>query len=303
KSVLKNFYIRRTLRIFPIYYLVIIVLLIFQDHSGTDIGTSYPYFLTYTSNFYYFGRGSWNGIGIVSHLWSLAVEEQFYLLWPSLMLFVNKKYLIHVIYSFIAIGVISQVLLINNDMGNILTMTCFDAFGMGALLAWYLVFNPQMIPTFYKRLRIAAVIAAVLFVAGFMQKRWEVMPLLRTVISVLTLYTITYIIYKRTSGKLAFSFIWNNRILIFIGKISYGIYLYHNLIPYTTAKILERVFHTNAVDMLPHKLGYLAMLGINSIILLAVSWFSWIIIEKPVLAFKKYFEYDSKEKARSLTVV
>src|ERR1700754_2151344 len=84
-TVLKNFYIRRILRIFPIYYLVVFVLYIFSESSGTEIRSALPYYLTYTSNFHFFYIDKWDGI--LSHLWSLAVEEQFYLLWPSIMLF------------------------------------------------------------------------------------------------------------------------------------------------------------------------------------------------------------------------
>jgi peptidoglycan/LPS O-acetylase OafA/YrhL len=290
-GVLKNFYIRRTLRIFPIYYLVIIVLLLFKEISGTQIGTSYPYFLTYTSNFHFFNTGKFDGI--LSHLWSLAVEEQFYLIWPALMLFVNSRYLLYVIYSFIIIGIVSQLLLLNSEMGSVLTFTCFDAFGIGALLAWQLVYSPEKLTAFYKLVQKAAIIALPLFVAGLVQNKWPAMPLLRTLVSVLTVYVITYIMYKKREGKtLAFNFIWSNKILIFIGKISYGIYLYHNLIPHFTQNALQQYFHVTPENMLPHKMGYLVMLGVNAVILLSMAWLSWILIEKPVLRLKKRFEYN-----------
>lgn len=290
-NVLRNFYIRRTLRIFPIYYLVIIILLFFSKSSGTQLASSYPYFLTYTSNFYFFNLEGFDGI--LSHLWSLAVEEQFYLLWPTIVLFIHSRYLLHIIYVFIGLGIISQLFFFGNDMGTILTFTCFDAFGLGALLAWQLVYSTVKMDIFYKWTQRAAIIALPLFVAGLLQNKWPAMPLLRTLVSVLTLFTITYIIFKKNEGqRLWFNFIWSNKVLIFIGKISYGIYLYHNLIPHYSLRALRTFLNVTPESMLPYKLGYIVMLGVNGLILIILAWLSWILIEKPILRLKKHFEYN-----------
>jgi peptidoglycan/LPS O-acetylase OafA/YrhL len=128
KSVLiKNFYVRRALRIFPIYYLTIFTLLFFSKSTGTDIASSFVYFATYTSNFYFFNIKDWDGM--ISHLWSLAVEEQFYLIWPGIIFYTKKKYFIYVISGVILIGILSQYLLQNVEMSTLLTFTCFHAFG------------------------------------------------------------------------------------------------------------------------------------------------------------------------------
>jgi peptidoglycan/LPS O-acetylase OafA/YrhL len=293
--ILKNFYIRRTLRIFPIYYIVVILLLIFSESTDSSIGTSYPYFFTYTSNFYFFNTGKWDGV--LSHLWSLAVEEQFYLLWPSLMLFVGRKYLPYIIYCFIATGLISQFILRNNELGNVFTTTCFDAFGAGALLAWYLVFAPQKIAGLYKVIKVIAIVAFIVFVDGLIQSKGADIPMQRALISAMVMFIITHIIYKGPQGKLRLSFIWHNRTLIFLGKISYGIYLYHNIVPHYTAKVVEGYFGFSIKDGLPYKMGYFLMLGVNSIILLALAWGSWILIEKPILSLKKYFNYMDTRKS------
>lgn len=291
--IIKNFYIRRTLRIFPIYYLVVFLLLIFSSYTGTDIKTSYPYYLTYTSNFYIHDNGEWPGI--LSHLWSLAVEEQFYLIWPALMLFVNKRYLLHVIYIFIGVGVLSQFLFITDPMGPIITTACFHAFGAGALLAWHLVYNKEGLPKLYKATKVLAAIAFVFFVAVVVKPEWNIIKVFRVISTAFGLFIITYLIYTLPTGKLKFGFIWNNRVLIFLGKISYGLYLYHNIIPYFTNKVMEKM-GISLHNLLPYKLGSLLTIGINLSILMVVSWFSWILIEKPVLGLKKYFEYSGHEK-------
>jgi peptidoglycan/LPS O-acetylase OafA/YrhL len=289
-SILVSFYIRRTLRIFPIYYLVILLLYLFSDSTDSDLLTSYPYFLTYTSNIYFFCIGKFDGI--LSHFWSLAVEEQFYLLWPVLILFARSKYVLSLIYLFIIIGIISQFLLRDYTLSSILTITCFDSFGMGALLAWHLVYADSSLKYFYMWTKRFVIISLILLVFSFWSCSWIQVPLFRTLISILTLFILTHILHYSLNGKpLPIKFIWYNKYLIFIGKISYGMYLYHNLIPHFTQKALNNLLHVTSENMLPYKLGYVVMLIFNFILLLVLSWLSWKLIEKPFLRLKNYFDY------------
>jgi peptidoglycan/LPS O-acetylase OafA/YrhL len=89
-KVLKTFYFRRTLRIFPIYYLTLIFLYLFS-FKGLDGKTIW--YALYASNIYTFIHQKWDGI--IGPLWSLAVEEQFYLVWPFLILLVPAKRLMY----------------------------------------------------------------------------------------------------------------------------------------------------------------------------------------------------------------
>jgi peptidoglycan/LPS O-acetylase OafA/YrhL len=97
---LKNFYIRRTLRIFPAYYAVIAlytVVVVLMDHTpaGSKFLSNLPYFATYTSNWFVV-KYDWfrHHERIVFYFaWSLATEEQFYLFWPSIVRFARVRYL------------------------------------------------------------------------------------------------------------------------------------------------------------------------------------------------------------------
>ena len=83
---LLKFYFRRTLRIFPPYYTLIFTLLLLRLLGAITLSNHDLFLtLTYTSN--YFARESW----YVGHTWSLAVEEQFYLLWPAALLWLGKQ--------------------------------------------------------------------------------------------------------------------------------------------------------------------------------------------------------------------
>ena len=83
---IRAFYIRRALRIFPLYYTVIIlyVISVYALERNTPVGRQFfdnlPYFLTYTANWFV----GLDGRVIFYFAWSLSTEEQFYLVWPTL---------------------------------------------------------------------------------------------------------------------------------------------------------------------------------------------------------------------------
>ena len=288
KAVLKNFYMRRTLRIFPIYYLTVFLLLIFHEYMGTNIRSVYLYYITYTSNFYLFKIHAWNGM--ITHLWSLAVEEQFYLIWPLLILFLKKKHFLPLIFIFIFIGVVSQCLLAQIKLSSVLTFTCFDAFGLGALLAWYQTYRKEKLERLYAVLKILACIAAVLFVVSIFKKGLFLPQ--RTIISIMALWLISFITLKQHSSLLIKNPILNNAFLIFIGKISYGVYLYHNFIP----KLNSLTFNKYINPLFPNLLSVQYRSQVfwieNIILLVLVSWISYFIIERKFLSLKKYFNYQ-----------
>jgi peptidoglycan/LPS O-acetylase OafA/YrhL len=282
--VFKNFFFRRALRIFPIYYLLIFVLWCINGYAGTNIEAHIGYFLSYTSNFYFYRLQSWDGV--LSHTWSLAIEEQFYLVWPWLILFINRKYLVWLIGCCIAIGVIG-LYAVRSEFGEVLPHTCLGAFGMGALLSWVVVFRPAVLPAVYKVLAALSVVAAVILVMQVIMARWDIVPV-RTLVSVLTGWLIALILYKRGNIAGPLSMVLTNRGLIFLGKISYGIYLFHPIIPHYTKDILERMNRHIPV------LGSHLLFFEQCTLAVLTAWLSWRLIEQPILGLKKYFVLSRK---------
>ncbi|MCG2613980.1 acyltransferase [Terrimonas sp. NA20] len=288
-SIFKNFYIRRSLRIFPIYYMVVILLALLAFTGMPGLNFNAAYFFTYTTNFYFFNIKTLEGLG--GHLWSLAVEEQFYLIWPAALLFIRGRYSVVIIIAFTMIGVISDIALRNVDYGFLITLTCFHLFGAGAFLAWLKVNNVKAIKKLYTVLKVAAPLALMYYVSIWM----SLLPLfgvtLRILDGIMALFVLTHLIYRDDQGRTpAMGFIWNNRYLIEMGKISYGIYLYH---PFVKV-LLYKVFSLLNIELsayMPYYIADFLFLLICFAALLAVSRLSWIIIEKPLLNLKKYFTY------------
>ncbi|MCC9135754.1 acyltransferase family protein [Pontibacter silvestris] len=284
-TVFKNFFFRRALRILPIYFLMVFMLYLFGSNVDPKTDSELIYLSTFTINFHFYNLKYFGDL--TAQCWSLAVEEQFYLLWPWVILYINKKYLLHAILAFILIGTTSQFFINDFEYGYLPTYTCFDAFGLGALLSWVMVYRPHLLNKTYKVLHLLVILSALLL-AGRLSGAIGVPMPIRTLVSVIALWVITYLMYKSQTNEIGFSFLFNNKLLLFMGKISYGLYLYHISLPYIVwafAKYMKPYISSLADN-------YLFYVFANVSLLFLVPWLSWRFIEKPFLSLKKYFVYQ-----------
>ncbi len=238
-SYLKTFLVRRALRIFPLFMLFMLIgEVLWQLTSLPQTWPiARPWLFTYTLNF-----GHMLDLvpisDVYSHFWSLAVEEQFYLLWPVVIWFLNKNTLRAAILLMLVGAPIARWLLIETHILELrqlyfFTPTLLDSFAAGAAVA---LFDLQWI----KQIRwwvlgtatftLAAGIAANLS-EGWRFALWSFgypyhMP------SALQ-YVWGYTLLNLTSGLLILACmrdqikIFNNRYLVRVGKISYGLYIIH----------------------------------------------------------------------------
>ena len=122
-----RFGVRRVLRLFPAYYLVILVALALGVRGIVDL---WPWHLTYTSNIWTAHTGK--SMYAATHFWSLGVEEQFYLMWPIIVLFCPVNKMGWVIGSIMAIGPLFRGWW---DGPDVLLLSRLDQLGGGAMLA------------------------------------------------------------------------------------------------------------------------------------------------------------------------
>lgn len=254
--MLKNFYARRSLRIFPLYYLVIAVLII----AGV-IGREWPWYATYTANHYFFHHG-WQPL--TSHLWTLSVEEQFYIIWPVLII-LSRKWLPILFIVAAAGSIITTMMLTTGDsMVHVLTVNNIYKFALGGLMAYYLKDILTMPRHIGLSLLVVPLMAYILFPS------YDLILLPFICLCCLHIGLTGYTNFGPTN---------------YIGRISYGLYIYHNFIPYFVAKFIN-----HGPFFYPICLG----------VLLLVSVTSYHLFETQLLKLKKYFQYKKGSASRAL---
>ncbi|QRR03680.1 acyltransferase family protein [Dyadobacter sandarakinus] len=293
----KNFMIRRVLRIFPLYYLTLLILwciryIAFIPKVPTQL-YEYPlYYLLYISNFLIEKLHDWSDV--LSPFWSLAVEEQFYIIWPVIILTVAPRYLRNVIISIIVTGILSRgVLAWSGYAEGVLMPTCLDAFGLGALWAYVVFFgkNAQKFLRLSGYLTWAGLILFlyICFNEATVVKTW----LFRTSMSFICLYFVARASYEGGFSSV-FGKILNHGSLRYIGKISYGLYVYHMLVPALVLPFLIRFLNRFAhISLNPSE----AEMKIASLVLLViVASISWYAFEAPFNGLKRHFRLSTMRR-------
>lgn len=312
----KNFYVRRTLRIFPIYYLYLVVIFSFDlgafplDYTVPDspilsIRDTGVFPWVYLTNFWIFNN---NWISFNSPLWSLSVEEQFYLVWPFVVLFLRERMraLGAVLVALCALGIGARLFLFlvlgySNTTPHIevFTLTNLDFLSGGGLLAlahhlWGKKLGKYGVPmlvaglvVYYLTVQLtdsAKPLAAIYWGLG------------KFSVAFAAAGVILYSLYSNPRYTLL-----HNPVTIHLGKISYGMYLYHNILVFHYREIsgwvglnpAEGVAYNPATNMLsdlgaplvPRLLGVVVCL----VLVIGVAELSYRLIEKPFLRAKDRF--------------
>ncbi len=292
-KAIKNFMIRRSLRIFPIYYLILLLLVIFTKQFPNPVAKDWKWYFFYLQNILFFINDGWPG-GKLSHLWSLAVEEQFYLFWPWLILFVSRKWLLKSIVISFFIGIASVYclpMLRGESMAGILTPSCMQSFASGGILAYLHI---KMRSDFYQveyYFLIPALFSFTYLILG-LNGFLTLLVDSRTLVSVIIIGLISSILINPKSF-LSLKLLGNS-VLVFLGKISYGIYLIHNFIPIWINALLHKLekSHINLTFLRYNKriIDQSALFYVISFsVLLFVATSSFYFFEKPINKFKRYF--------------
>ncbi len=267
---LKNFYVRRSLRIFPLYYTVIllyiIVVQLVEPNSVYGLGymSNLKYFLTYTSN-WFVDLGVTRDRVIFYFAWSLATEEQFYLVWSSVEYFLKKHRPVVVALLMIgiqqaaALDIFESFLPADSFLINIATSISV-AVCLGVILAHILHGERgyNILRQFVGR-RWIPIVAFLLLVCSIILPK-SLSPLNFTLIFFCMAIIVASCVI-REDHILARVFAWGPMHLI--GTVSYGMYLLHML----TYNVVKRIL---AMVSLDHPLMFFV------ITLLAATFVSWI---------------------------
>ena len=274
---IKKFYVRRILRIWPIYYLFLIlcvVIFIILGKSHEVILKEMWFYLFFAANIPFIFQ---QGIMILVHYWSIGVEEQFYLFWPWVVR-LSKNNLLKI--AFVIFFVLFLIKIIfwytlgtSSFEYRFLSITRFHCMMIGAMGAIMYSNKIKLFKNLFSN-RIAQVFSWFLFfLMGF--NIIHIPPVIAQ--EVIAVTSLSMIIGQITVNKRIFNL--ENRLCNFIGKISYGIYVIHPLI----VLLLSRLFKDlNIEKNFKYALVYCSVVAAT----IFVAWLSFNYFEKPFLKLK-----------------
>jgi peptidoglycan/LPS O-acetylase OafA/YrhL len=291
------FYARRFLRIFPLYYFVLFVSFVILpkfytvDTGGIEVINKQAWLWTYTQNLSWLkGKGGWDAslnFPSFGHFWSLCVEEHFYLLWPLWIWISGEKWLPRVMWSIVLLYALSVMYIyFFGDAIPILkwsTIRCAGVLSLGGLIAWYIRRPEKFEKISHLATKFVWPSGLLFFLVNFIPRKHEIHD-------VATFFTsVTFFILLVTvslGGNRITDKLFNHKLLYFIGKISYGIYVYHGLLrPFLKTYVYDG-FISHISNGIISSFLYSILCTVISIL---IAWGSWMLLESPVLKLKNYF--------------
>jgi peptidoglycan/LPS O-acetylase OafA/YrhL len=293
RNYFKNFYARRVLRIFPVYYLsLFLFIIILPALAGFPPDAGYYqahqwWFWTYLQNWALIFSYDWKA-NTLNHFWSLAVEEQYYLVWPLVILFFKKpkRLLTFCLLTLITV-IVARIFIWIMTPGYhwMFLFTRIDGLLIGSMLALICRINQDFLRKYSTALILS--LAAFNFLIYFLDKPSD-FPI--WAIAGFTTFSVIFalIIYQAIEkNDKTINFILTTSFLRFLGKYSYGFYIFHWPV-YVWIKPYTDSFTTNWLTQ-----ASLAQLFCSALLStftgLIVSIIIYHIFEKHFLKLKKYF--------------
>ena len=308
KGYFRNFFARRILRIFPLYYGVFLLLFLATPFLHLQWHRGHLLFLVYLGNVAYMMNTSLATVVpdvSLLHFWSLAVEEQFYLIWPCIIFFVAcRRRLAWICVGLSVLALAIRISLLATlpawyayEWSYALLPTHMDGLLYGALAAlWVRSRSAESIQPIARRMSLAAgvALAGIIFIGGF---NFHSRSMTIAGYPILAALFASVLLQALVPHSWAFR-LGNVRILRFFGKYSYGLYVYHALFFPGLGRfmpVLQRECHSIILG----GLLYVSLVFVGSVVAAVASYQLY---EKHWLALKRYFEYKEPASAEAHTV-
>lgn len=297
----RTFYMRRTLRIFPLYYAVLLVTVVllpagFLAHyapTALKIRAVQGWLWPYLTNVYLVTQGSFS-LPYVSHFWTLAIEEHFYFVWPFIIAFTRRETAMRVCVVLSGLALTSRIVL--QTLGypftaQILTPCRLDTLAMGA---WFALAarGPGGIDAIGRRTLkwLGPLAASVIVLSAIHVARTRldtvVEPMRSTALAVF--FGAAILVSAWTGGPARLRSLLRLRWLRSLGKYSYGLYVYHGIVAYA-------FLHSSLLPNLQSALGSrtlavlaAAAIGVTGSMIISVA--SYELFESKFLKLKRLFQ-------------
>jgi len=279
---IQKFYLRRILRIWPLYFLYLFTSILVAYQAGISkepIPSSLGYYIFLAANIPFIFGGA---LPFIAHLWSIGVEEQFYLFWPWIIKNRKERTLITVI-AFALVFLLLRLIcrFIEYKWGNplpylVIQVIRFDCMAIGGLGA-ILFYNQNKLFEKIVYLKVVQIIAWLVIVLLAFNKFHIASVIDSDIISVITVIIIVNVC---NNPHTLISLDYN--IFNFLGKISYGIYVIHPLIIFFYARFLN-IFY------LPVSVKYTLVYTGVVLLTIVVAYLSYEFYEKRFIKLKDKF--------------
>ena len=298
----RSFYMRRALRIFPLYYAVLAVVFFvvpfWPGASGSEIArlqAHQGWAWSYGINVYLAIQGGWV-LSYIEHFWSLAVEEHFYLVWPLLVWWlaprprVLMRTALAVCAASVALRIAASQAGVNPVALTVLTPFQLDALCLGGFFA-VLLRQPDGIATARRLLMPMALVAGVALAADLAAHRLTglALPWTRALRGGMFRVLFALLLLQAVLAPATSLLVRGLRrpALRTLGKYSYGVYVYHHFLSYYfvthgTEFALARIVGSHFLAVTLQAAGGIALS-------LAVAWASYEGFERHFLALKRYW--------------
>lgn len=302
---LRNFYARRTLRIFPLYFAFLAALFVIgpltplvRNEDFQTVREVQGWLWSYLTNVLISWKGELSVPFHLSHLWSLALEEQFYLVWPFVVLALPARLVLRACLLLSAAAVALRVGIVASagwgvDAAYMLMPARLDALLLGGALAW-LVRTPRSLGQLREWLRPVTYGALATLVVLFAWRGSARNDPYMQVIGYLALSLLSVALIARALPRLssagaptAFQRALQNRPMQAIGKYSYAIYIFQ----YPIILALETMLAAYApalAEQAPLSVA-VGLFVAASLLSIGAARLSWVVLEAPALSLKRYF--------------
>lgn len=299
----RNFYMRRVLRIFPLYYGVLVLVLVVAPLIPLLRGPTLEFLVNhqwwawlYGVNVYIAIQGDWS-FSYLEHLWSLCIEEHFYFFWPLVVFLLAARPQLLIKVS-LAVALTAMAARLTGSMMGlswwttyVLTPFRLDGLALGAFLA-VTSRQPGGLDRLVRALPWVTVVATAVLLATFGWTRLVsresmafVLPVRASVIQVLLGCLLVWVLVAAERSTI--SRLFRSRWLVFLGTYSYGLYVYHHFISYYLSVNQTEIEVARWLGSHGAAIALQATLGIAASI--AIAWLSYEYFEKRFLRLKPLF--------------
>ena len=297
----RRFYYRRTLRIFPIYYLVLIAYGVAAFLAAGPVPHTLPFYYVYLQTIPQL-QSQFTDIPVLGHTWSLAIEEQFYILWPVAVLVLRGRILLAVIASMIASGLGLRILALGRSNPFLVDGWLgvqIDCLAAGALVAYISGVSGRAqisrwaLAAFTSGTAFLAIMVVTVGAAAFRTPliwcRAPYGPFVITAMACACFGAVALVASGHPRTK------WLElRPLMRVGKVSYGIYLYHPFVFLLVDNLSLQVFNHKS-----RLVSAVVMLG-ELLLTYIVAGMSWRVIESPINSMKNRIANGNGEPVRKV---